>query len=77
MRKTLKPRGNRAASASVYFNGQRATSYCHQRSGPSRLAGTYPSNSNTATCVGGGGVNARVSVRSCVRDVFAIYGNNN
>ena len=31
-------------------------SYCHQRSGPSRLAGTDPSNSDTATavCVCGG-----------------------
>ena len=51
------------------------TSYCHQRSGPSRLAGTDPSNNDTATAVvvgggvGGGGVCARVWTRShgCMR----------
>ena len=44
-----------------------ATSYCHQRSGPSRLAGTDPSNSDTATAVCVCGVCARVArVRSCV-----------
>ena len=57
-----------------------------ERSGPSRLAGTDPSNSDTATavcvCVGGvcalirAGACARVCVRSCVRDVFATYDNN-
>ena len=53
----------------------RVTPDCHQRSGPSRLAGTDPSNSDTATmvCVWG-----CVCTRSheCVRDVFAIYDNN-
>ena len=64
-----------------------ATNYCHQRSGPSRLAGTDPSNSDTATAVcvwGGASVRAgacacvcvRPSVRVCVRDVVAIYDNN-
>ena len=86
-RKHSKPRGNRTASASVYFNDQRpATSYCHQRSGTSQLAGTDPSNSDTATCVCEGVVCARIRagacacvrpfVRVCVRDVFAIYDNN-
>ena len=55
-----------------------ATSSCHQRSEPSRLAGTDPSNSDTAVCVvgGGGGGCARVRAGACVRDVFAIYDNN-
>ena len=64
-----------------------ATSYCHQRSGKSRLAGTDPSNSDTATAVwGGGGAHVRVGacarmcvrpfVRACVQDMFAIYDNN-
>ena len=46
------------------------TSYCHQRSGPSRLAGTDLSNSDTATavCVGGGGGGCtRVRAGACVR----------
>ena len=44
-----------------------ATSYCHQRSGPSRLAGTDPSNTDTATavCVCGWCVCPRS--RGCVR----------
>ena len=85
--KHSKPRENRTASASVYFNGQPA-SYCHQRSGPSRLAGTDPSNSDTAgagaVCVCGVCVHAfvRVHAHACacvrpfVRDVFAINDNN-
>ena len=47
-----------------------ATSYCHQRSGPSRLAGTDPSNSDTVTavCVLGEWARARAGTcaRSCV-----------
>ena len=75
-KKHSKPRGNRAINASVYFNGQRPAivkDYCHQRSGPSRLADTDPSNSDTATavcvCVEGGGVCVCVCTlsRGCVR----------
>ena len=52
-----------------------ATSYCHQRSGPSRMAGTDPWNSDTATavCVGvcvrsrvRAGAGARVCACACV-----------
>ena len=68
--KHSKPRGNRAASASVYFNGQRPA-ICHQRSRSSRLFGTDPSNSDTATavCVCGVCVHvfARVRAHACVR----------
>ena len=56
-----------------------ATSYCHQRSGPSRLAGTDPTNSDTygtATGVGRGvhafgRVRTRV-VRASVRDEHCV-----
>ena len=72
MRKTLKTSGK--PSRQCLFQWP-ATSYCHQRSGPSRLAGTHPWNSDTATavcvCGGGGGVHAFVRVRAhacaCVR----------
>ena len=66
------------------FISRPAIGYCHKRSGPSRLVGTYPSNSNFGdggVCVGGC-VFARVHshacvcIRSCMRDVFAIYDNN-
>ena len=59
-----------------------ATSYCHQRSGPSLLADTDPSNSDTTMFVCVGRVCARVREGACacmcafVRDVFAIYDNN-
>ena len=80
MRKTLKTSGKPGRQCQCLFQWP-AISYCHQRSGPSRLAGTDPSNSDTATavCVGGG-VCVRTSVRACVhacvRDVFAIHDNN-
>ena len=55
------------------FISMAATSYCHQRSGPSRLAGTDPSNSDTATAVCGGMcvcvhtfARVRASIRACV-----------
>ena len=59
MRKTLKTSGK--PGRQCLFQWQ-ATSYCHQRSGPSPLAGTDPSNSDTATavCVCGGGACASV-----------------
>ena len=67
MRKTLITSGNRAASASVYLNDHGTTNYCHQRSGPSRLAGTDPSNSDTATAVCVGCVCACVRAAACAR----------
>ena len=75
MRKTLKTSGKPGRQCQCLLQWP-ATSYCHQRSGPSRLSGTDQSNSDTATamygCGGGGGWCARV----CVRDVFAIYDND-
>ena len=54
-----------------------ATSYCHQRSGPSLLADTDPLNSDTTMCVC---ARVREGAWACmcafVRDVFAIYDNN-
>ena len=72
--KHSKPRGNRAASASVYLNGQRpaiATAGWHR-----------PIDTATAVCVCGvcarvrAGACARMCVRLFVRHVFAIYDNN-
>ena len=81
MRKTLKTSGKPGRRCQGLFQWP-ATSYYHQRSGPSRLADTDPSNSDTATavCVSGGArVRVRASVRRFVRararDVFAIYDN--
>ena len=86
MRKTLKTSGKPGRQCQCLFQWP-ATSYYHQRSGPSRLAGTDPSNGDTATCVSGGGVYAFawVSAHACasvrpfvparVRDVSAIYDN--
>ena len=87
MRKTLKTSGKPGRQCQCLFQWP-ATSYCHQRTGPSRLAGTDPSNGDTATavcvCVWGMCVHAfarvRACVYSCVRacvcDVFAIYDDN-
>ena len=82
MRKTLKTSGKPGRQCQCLFQWP-ATSYYHQRSGPSRLAGTDPSNSDTATavcvcmrtrrCVCR---HVRASVRLCVRNVIAIYDNN-
>ena len=71
MRKTLKSSGKPGRQCIFQWP---ATSYCHQRSGPSRLAGTDTSNSDTtAVCVWG---SVHACARGCVRDVFAIYDNN-
>ena len=82
MRKTLKISGKPGGQCQCLFQWP-ATSHCHQRSGPTRLAVTDPSNSDTATyvcaCVRAGAC-ARMCVHACmhacVRDVFAIYDNN-
>ena len=75
--KHSKPRGNRAASASVYFNGQRPA-IVTSGAGHHGWAITDPSNSDN---LNDGGVCARVNAgacaRGCMRDVFAIYDNNN
>ena len=82
-KKLSKPWGNLAASASVYFKGQRPAIVT---SGAGRH-GWLASNRNTATavcmCVGCAGVRAgayarvcvRAPVRACMREVFAIYDN--
>ena len=84
MRKTLKTSGKPGSQCQCLFQWP-ATSYCHQRSGPSWLAGTDPSNSDTAVCVCGGvcvhafarvRAHACACMRPCMRDVFAIYNNN-
>ena len=68
--KPSKPRGNLAASASVYFKGQRPA-IVTSRAG---RHGWLASNSDTATavcmCVGGGGRSrgcVRTRVRACAR----------
>ena len=72
MGKTLKTSGEPGRRCQCLFQWP-ATSYCHQRSGPSRLAGTDSSNSDTVTAVcvcGGGGciyVRAGACARVCVR----------
>ena len=64
MRKTLKTLGKPGRQCLFQWP---ATSYCHQRSGPSRLAGTDTSNSDTVTCVHVRvGACARVCVHTCV-----------
>ena len=75
-RKQSKPRGNRAASASVVFQWP-VTSHCRQRSGLSLLGATDPSNSDNLNDGDGGvcvctrvlGVRAHACacVRACVR----------
>ena len=72
-------RGTLAASATVYFKGQRPSIVT---SGAARH-GWLASNSDTATavcmCVGGvqafARVRAHACVRACVLEVFAIYNN--
>ena len=66
MRKILKTSGKPGRQCQCLFQLP-ATSYYHQRSGPSRLAGTDPSNSDTATAVCGSGGGARVRVGACAR----------
>ena len=73
MRKTLKTLGKPGRQCQCLFQWP-VTSCCNQQSGPSRLAGTDPSNSDTATAVCGGGVVCtrsrgclRTRVRACVR----------
>ena len=70
-KKTLETSGKPGRQCQCLFQWP-ATSYCHQQSGPSRLAGTDPSNSDTATTVcAGWGVHAFARVRAhacaCVR----------
>ena len=74
MRKKLKTSGKPGRQCQCLFQWP-ATSYCHQGSGPSRLAGTDPSNSDTATAVCGlvgVCVHASARVRAHARDMFAI-----
>ena len=79
--KKKKHRGNRAASASVYFNSQRSAIVT---SGAGRHGWLAQTNRH-----GDGGVfvvcvcvcvhafaRVRACVRACVRDVFAIYDTN-
>ena len=65
MRKTLKTSGKPGHQCQCLFQWP-AISYCHKRSGPSRLSNTDPSNSDTATavCVWGG---VCTRSRGCVR----------
>ena len=64
IRKTLKTSGKPGRQCHCLFQWP-STSYCHQRSGPSRLAGTDPPNSDTATAVCVWGVCARVRAGAC------------
>ena len=64
-RKQSNPRGNRAASASVVFQWP-VTSHCRQRSGPSLLGATDPSNSDNLND-GDGGVCVCVCVHAFSR----------
>ena len=73
MRKTLKTSWKPGRQCQCLFQWP-AASYCHQRSGPSRLAGTDPWNSDTATLYAFARVRAHAC--ACVRDMFAIYDNN-
>ena len=69
IRENTKPRGNWAGVCQWLFQWL-ATSHCRQQSGPSRLAGRDPSNSDTATAVfvwgGGGCVHVFARVRASV-----------
>ena len=70
-----KPRGNRVASACVYFNGKRPALLTAERAvtdGRQRIVITC----TTAAAAMYVCVCARTRVRACVRDVFAIYDNN-
>ena len=60
-RKTLKTSGKPDRQCKCLFQWP-ATNFCHQRSGPSRLAGTDPSNSDMVTAVC---VCARVCMGAC------------
>ena len=64
--------GNRAASASVYFNGQRPAIVASGTGHHGWLAQTHRIAIRRRRCVCVGGV----CIRPCVRDVFAIYDNN-
>ena len=87
--KQSKPRGNRDASASVYFIGHWPAIVTSGAGRHGWLAQTHRIPIRRRRCVGGGarvraGACARVCVRACmracvcacVRDVFAIYDNN-
>ncbi len=66
MRKTLKTSGKPGRQCQCLFQWP-ATSYCLQRSGPSRFAGTDPSKNDTATAVCVWGVCARIRAGVCAR----------
>ena len=71
--KHAKPLENQAASASVYFNGQRPALSPAERTvtvGPQRIAITC-----TAVCVCAR-MHVCMCVHACMRDVFAIYDYN-
>ena len=70
---TLKTSGKPGRQCQCLFQWL-ATSYCHQRSGLSRLAGTDPSNSDTATavCVGSVCVRAGACVM-CLQYTMIIF----
>ena len=69
--KHSKPRGNRAASASVYFNGQRPANVTSGAGRHGLLAQTHRIEIRRCVCT-----HSRGCVRPFVRDVFAIYDNN-
>ena len=65
-------REGRVANACVYFNGQRPALSPAERAvtdGRQRIAITCTAATVVCVC-------ARVCMRACVRDVFAIYDNN-
>ena len=79
--KHSKPRGNRAASASVYFNGQRPAIVTSGAGRHGWLAQTHRIAIRRRRCVCVRGCTrscgcVRACVRACVRDVFTIYDNN-
>ncbi len=79
MRKTLKTSGNRATSASVYFNGQRPAIVTSGAGRHGWLVQTHRIAIRRRQCVCGGVCSrshACASVLACVLDVFAIYDNN-
>ena len=83
-----KPRGNRVASASVYFNGQRPALSPAERAvtvGRQRIAITCTVSTAVCVCVCTCvrscvfvcvPTRVHACMRACVRDVFAIYDNN-